>query len=73
MMSQIEREEIAKIILSTEDEQLLDQIKDIIGGNDFYNDLPEKVKDDIQISIRELEGGLGIPNSQVMDKYKKWL
>ena len=73
MISQTEREELAKIILSTEDEHLLDQIKDVIDGDNSYDDLPGKVKDDIQVSIKEIEAGLGIPHSQVMDKYKKWL
>ena len=73
MISQIKREELARIILSTEDEKLLDQVKEIIDGENSYNDLPEKVKNDIQVSIREIEAGLGIPHSKVMDKYKKWL
>lgn len=73
MISQLKREELARIILSTEDEELLDQLREIIDRENSYNNLPEKVKNDIEASLREIEAGLGIPHSQVMAQYKKWL
>ncbi len=74
MISQIEREELAKIILSTENETLVNQVRDLLlTQNNSWEGLPDKVKDDILISIKELEAGLGIPHAEVMKSYKKWL
>ena len=74
MISQLEREELAKIILSTDNENLIHQIKDLllIQGHSWTN-LPTKVQNDINTSIEELEAGLGIPHEEVMKDYKKWL
>ncbi|MBC8053536.1 MAG: hypothetical protein H7Y13_10785 [Sphingobacteriaceae bacterium] len=73
MISQIEREELAKIILSTDDETLINQAKDLLFVQNSWESLPKQVKDDVTTSIKELEEGLGIPHTKAMKKYGKWL
>ena len=74
MISKIEREEIAKIILSTDNENLIRAIKDLLlVQSNSWDNLPVKVQNDINASIKELEAGLGIPHDEVMKDYQKWL
>ncbi|MEJ6980930.1 hypothetical protein WG906_10740 [Pedobacter sp. P351] len=73
MISQLEREELAKIILSTDNENLINQIKDLLLQSHSWANLPTKVQNDLNTSIEELEAGLGIPHEEVMKDYKKWL
>ena len=40
---------------------------------DWYDELPEAVKKDLDISLQQEKDGLLIPHAEVMKKYKKWL
>ena len=40
---------------------------------DLWDELPDKVKRDVDAAIKESELGLGNPHQEVMSKYQKWL
>jgi hypothetical protein len=39
---------------------------------DWYNELPDEVKVDLDISLQQEKEGLLTPHADVMKKYKKW-
>ncbi|MBP9186359.1 MAG: hypothetical protein KBE91_03035 [Bacteroidia bacterium] len=40
---------------------------------DLWDELPDKVKRDVDAAIKESELGLGKTHQEVMSKYQKWL
>lgn len=40
---------------------------------DFWDELPDKIKEDIDEAIKQADSGQLIPHEEVMKKYKKWL
>ena len=73
----IEAEKIVfvKRLLDTDDEVVLNQLKEVFERNekDFWNDLPEHVKQGIERSKRQTEAGLFTPHDEVMKKYIGYL
>jgi hypothetical protein len=67
------KHKIAEKILQSNDENLLNEIKYLVGlsENDFWADLPEKVKTAIDKSKEEFDCGEGISHSDVMSDVKK--
>jgi hypothetical protein len=59
---------IVEKIIQSEDEQLLSEIGSILGvpENDFWEELPEEVKQSINKAKTELDNGEGIPHNEVM-------
>lgn len=70
-----EKIELAKRVLAVEDEDLLFQIKQVFDndGKDFWEDLPENVKQGIQRARQQAAEGKLIPHDDVMSKYAKYL
>jgi len=65
-------------ILSPEILQELDQIVDDLitadhSGKDFWNELPESVKENIKKSQKEIVEGKTIPHHEVMKEIRQWL
>jgi hypothetical protein len=75
MNVQTEKIALAKRLLETEDEAVLLQIKEVFENQekDFWNDLPEFVKDGIERAKKEAAEGKLIPYDEVMKKYAKYL
>jgi hypothetical protein len=63
---------IVEKIIQSNDEGLLNEINSLLGlsGEDFWDDLPIDVKEDIEQAKAELDRGEGIPHSQVMSEIK---
>jgi hypothetical protein len=63
---------IAEKIIQINDDDLLNEIKSLIGlsDGDFWNDVPEEVKLAINQAKGELDRGEGIPHFQVMAEIK---
>ena len=40
---------------------------------DWWNELPEEVQQEIDLSAQEAKQGKAIPHEQIMKKYAKWL
>ena len=75
MNLQSQKLEIAKLVLSTENKSVLMQIKSIFETEkiDFWDELPDKVKLDVNEALSQSKAGLGKPHKTVMKKYQKWL
>ncbi len=73
----IEAEKIVlvKRLLDTDDEGVINQLKEVFerSEKDFWNDLPEHVKQGIEQSKRQAEAGLFTPHDEVMKKYTDYL
>jgi predicted transcriptional regulator len=69
---QAEKIELVKLLLETENSEVIKEIKAIFKrqGNDFYDDLPQHVKDSIEISLKEVESGEVYEHSWVMQDIK---
>lgn len=71
MSLQSEKLEIAKLVLSTENKSVLMQIKTIFETEkiDFWNELPDKVKQDVNEALTQSKAGLGKPHNEIMKIY----
>jgi len=73
---QTEKIELAKRLLDTENQGVIDAIKSIFRSFDAEEDwgnLPDKVISDIKESISQIDAGMGIPHEKARETYKKWL
>ena len=72
---QTEKIELAKRLLSTDDQAVLQQIKEVFESQDkdFWNDLPEHVKAGIKRGQKQAAEGKLTPHDEVMKKYAKYL
>ena len=69
---QTEKLELMKLLLETESKEVINEIKAVFKkrGSDFYDDLPQSVKDDIEISIKQIEAGEVYDHEWVMQDIK---
>jgi hypothetical protein len=67
--------DLAKKLLATNDKDLINYIKAIFStqSEDWWETLPEEIKNSVNKGLKQAESGHTIPHSQVMKKYKKWL
>lgn len=72
---QTEKIALVKRLLDTDDESVINQVKEIFENSekDFWNDLPQHVKAGIERSRKQAEAGLLTPHDEVMKKYAKYL
>jgi len=72
---QTEKIALAKRLLETDDESILQQVKDIFEGHehDLWDELPEHVKAGIERAQKQANEGLLTPHDEVMKKYAKYL
>jgi gamma-glutamylcysteine synthetase len=70
-----EKLELAKRLLDVEDEGLLFQLKQVLdnNGKEFWDDLPENVKQGITRAKKQAAEGKLTPHDEVMSKYAKYL
>lgn len=63
--------ELARILLDTEDEALIQEVKAVVKSHcdDFWDKLPAHVKEGIQRSRIQAAEGLLTPHEEVMSKY----
>ncbi len=57
------------------DERVLKMVNALLladQGEDWYDELPDKVKTDLDISLQQEKEGLLTPHTEVMKKYRKW-
>ena len=68
---QTEKIELVRGLLDTDDESLLQEVKDVLENHekDFWNELPQYVKDGVERSLKQAEQGLVTPHSEVMKKF----
>ncbi len=71
-MESNEKNALIKKLIDTEEDAILDQVKVILGVDtkDFWNELPEHVKESVKQAKEELKSGYGIPHDKVMAEIK---
>jgi hypothetical protein len=71
------KSKIVERINSITDVQILEELDRITeefkAAGDFWDDLAPAQKNSIEVSIKQLEEGKGIPHEQVMEEVKRWL
>ena len=72
---QTEKIELAKLLLQTNSEKLIKKVKAIFKSEqkDWWDEISDEEKLAVEKGIEQLDSGKGIPHSEVMKKYKKWL
>lgn len=77
MSMQTEKLEIIQMLLKMKDPNFIKQLKSYIEVHtheaDFWDELHDDVKMDVEEALAELERGEGIPHHIVMSKYESWL
>lgn len=76
-----ERLKLSETILTIESKSLLEKIKDLIKSDetakveetDFWDELHDDIKAEVELSIIEADNGQFIPHEEVMKKYEKWI
>jgi len=70
-MEKPEKDALVQKLINTQDDAILDQVKAILSDDkDFWDDLPEHVKEGVNKAKEELKQGKGIPNEKVMADIK---
>jgi predicted transcriptional regulator len=69
---QAEKIELVKLLLDTDNPSVLDEIKAIFQkqGHDFFEDLPQHVKDSIEAGLKDIENGDVYEHDDVMRDIK---
>lgn len=73
---QAQKIELAKRLLDTDDESIIDAVNDTFKNHDQSNewgDLSDKVISDLEESIRQIDAGKVISHDIARETYKKWL
>jgi len=73
---QTQKIELAKRLLDTDDESIIDAVNAIFKSHDQSNewgDLPDKVISDLEESIRQIDAGKVVSHDIARETYKKWL
>jgi hypothetical protein len=89
MITPTERNKITKVVLTTQDEDIIRKIESIIFPENAtkpkkgrkeekeslldWNEIPDKIKKSIEIGLKQAKAGQTVPHKEVMKKYKKWL
>ena len=74
MKIQAEKIQLAQWLLSTENLNVIKQIKAIFESEKAtsWDEIPKPIKDAITNGLNESEKGLGVSHEQAMKPYKKW-
>ena len=75
MNLQAEKIKLAQFILSVTSKDLILEIKGLVAKQkiDFWDELPDSIKHEIGLAVKELERGEGIEHDIAFKKYEKWL
>lgn len=71
-----EKIKLVQYLLAINNEKTISKIKDFIidqKQDDFWDELPEEAKKEIEEAIIQLKNGEGIPHQKMKKKYEKWL
>lgn len=66
-----EKIELARLILSLESEEVIRRVKGALvqESADWWDELPDNVKQDILTAEKEIEEGKGVPHHEVLNRY----
>jgi predicted transcriptional regulator len=75
MKLQEQKLELAKMVLNTDSEALLKQVKAVFdkAESDFWDELSDYQKKTVEEAIKQADKGEMISHKEAMKKYRKWL
>ena len=75
-MSRVEFKQaaIAKQVLNTTDEEVLDQVKAVLESQsgDWWKSLPAKVRKDVETSLAQADRGETVSHAEAMTQIRAW-
>lgn len=75
MNIEAEKISLAKLLLDTEDINILNQVKEILLREnekaDFWDELTDAQQEEINLGIKQLDAGEGIPFEEVLKKISR--
>ena len=71
---EIKQAAIAKQVLNTNDEEVLDQLKAVLDlrSNDWWKSLPAKVRRDVEESLAQADRGETMSHAEAMNQVRAW-
>ncbi len=71
---EIKQANIAKQVLNTSDEDVLDQVKAVLDlrSGDWWKNLPAKVRKDVEQSLAQADRGETVSNAEAMKQIRAW-
>lgn len=77
MNLEAEKLKLVKMILDIDSETTINKLKAFIGhetdNTDFWDELHDDLKAEVEEAIRQADAGMAIPHSEVVKEYSKWL
>ncbi len=67
--------EKVKDYIDTADEKVVKTVHAMLeadGANDWWNELPDNVKDEVEEAMQQADRGEGIPHEEIKKRYAKW-
>lgn len=66
---------LAQRILETDDKQILKELEAVFikHEEDWWDTLPDSVKESVERGLKQSEQGKGTPHEVVMKKFQKWV
>jgi predicted transcriptional regulator len=70
-----EKLKLVQMIVDIKSEETIARIKNFVKKEqtDFWDELDEVVKADVEEAIKQADAGMGIPHEEVAKEYSKWL
>lgn len=53
--------------------KMIHTMLEINADDDWWDTMPEKVKEDVEAALIESENGIVIPHAEIKKRYKKWI
>jgi uncharacterized protein HemY len=71
---EIKQANIAKQVLNTSDEEVLDQVKAVLDlrSGDWWKNLPAKVRKDVEQSLAQADRGETVSHAEAMKQIRAW-
>jgi hypothetical protein len=75
MKLQEQKLELAKMVLNTDSEVLLKQVRAVFdkAESDFWDELSDYQKQTVEEAIKQADKGEMVSHKEAMKKYRKWL
>lgn len=71
----LKRQEIKKHIETADlkEVKIVHAILEVDAENNWWDTMPDKVKQDVEAALIESDKGLVIPHEEIQKRYKKWI
>ena len=71
---EIKQANIAKQVLNTSDEEVLDHVKAVLDlrSGDWWKNLPAKIRKDVEQSLAQVDRGETVSHAEAMKQIRAW-